>query len=96
MGPGDSKALYNILKQNKGITDINPPHIPPCMIICLVLHIGLFLADRLPPPPPPQFSHTHEHRLVRKSLERNLKTVADRKSMLVVVRQQLRYETLIS
>jgi hypothetical protein len=94
MGPGKSQALYNILKQNEVITDTNPPHIPPCMTICLVLHVGLFLADR--PPPPPPFSHTNEHWLVQESLEHNLKTAPDRKNMLLVVRQQLRYETLIS
>jgi hypothetical protein len=64
------------------------------MIICMVLHVALFLADR--PLPPPPFSHTDEHRLVQESLEHNLKTAADRKIMLLVVRQQFRYETLIS
>jgi hypothetical protein len=74
--------------------DTNSPHIPPCTIICLVLHVGLFLADRLPPPP--QLSQTLEHRLMRESLEHNIKTAADRKSMLLVVKEGLRYETLIS
>jgi hypothetical protein len=64
------------------------------MIICLVLHVGLFLEDR--PLPPPPFSHADEHRLVQESLEHNLKTAADRKNMLLVVRQQFRYEILIS
>jgi hypothetical protein len=94
MGPGNSQALYNILKQNEVITETNPPHIPPCIIIYLVLHVGLFLPDR--PPPPPPFSHTDEHRLVQESLQQNLKTAAERKNMLLVVRQQFRYETLIS
>jgi hypothetical protein len=56
----------------------------------MVLHVGLFLAERSPPPP--QFSDTHEHRLLQEYLEHNLKTAADRKNMLLVVR----HETLIS
>jgi hypothetical protein len=91
MGPGNSRALYNIPKQNEVITDTNPPHIPPFMIICLALHVSLFLAD-MPPPPLPPFSHTYEHWLVQEYLEHNLKTAADRKNMLLVVR----YETLNS
>jgi hypothetical protein len=95
MGPGNSQTLYNIPKQNEVITEKNP-------ISYTTMHDHLLgtsccsLPSRQAATNTTFFTHTDEHRLVQKSLEHNLKTAADRKNMLLVVRQQFRYETLIS